>query len=107
MRKKESKNTSLCEPSPSATGSDQRREARQPVRGDVHFFTEDASVEADGHLVDRRNSGFRASHQTFTLRSGQIVRFQHADAQGLARVMWTRISGSQVESGFLILNGQS
>ena len=104
MRERESKKPSLCEPSPAPARVDRRKEARRPVQADVHFFTEDASVESDGQLVDLSNSGFRASHQTFTLRSGQIVRFQHAHAQGLARVMWTRILGSHVESGFLILN---
>ncbi len=104
MRERESKNPSLHEPSPAPARADRRKEARRPAQGNVLFSTEDASVESDGQLVDLSNGGFRASHQAFTLRSGQIVRFQHAHAQGLARVMWTRILGSHVESGFLIHN---
>ncbi|HEY3444628.1 MAG TPA: hypothetical protein VGK29_28010 [Paludibaculum sp.] len=38
------------------------------------------------------------------LLTGQDVEFEHSAARGRARVMWTRILGSNVESGFLILS---
>jgi hypothetical protein len=53
-----------------------------------------------GALKDISPRGFRAAHDCRDLSSGQIVRFAHAHAAGLARVAWTRITGLSVESGF-------
>jgi hypothetical protein len=57
----------------------------------------------EGHLVDIAASGFRARHSCQSLTSGQDVSFARRGARGRARVMWTRISGDTVESGFLVL----
>jgi cold shock CspA family protein len=56
-----------------------------------------------GHLVDIANRGFRARHKARGLEPGQQVEFEIAGFPGRARVVWTRIVGERVESGFLIL----
>jgi len=82
---------------------DRRREPRHPASGGVEFFVEDPMpARFNGELVDWSQSGFRARHRQTGLQSGQTVRFRHAQASGEARVMWTRIRGADVESGFLI-----
>jgi hypothetical protein len=54
-------------------------------------------------MLDQSRSGFRARHNCPSLVSGQIVRFTRGNACGRARVVWTRIFGDCVESGFHIL----
>jgi hypothetical protein len=56
-----------------------------------------------GTLVDFSKGGFRAAHDCPDLISGQIVSFQHILADGKARVVWNRITGSGVETGFVVL----
>jgi len=86
-----------------------RREPRQAADGEVRFsFTElgskMAAREVRGTLIDRSPSGFRAQHDCAALTSGQVVRFRLRPAlKGKARVVWTRILGDRVETGFLIL----
>jgi hypothetical protein len=65
----------------------------------------DGLLEApvEGRLLDTSAHGFRAVHGCRTLASGQIVNFEHAAATGRARVIWTRIEGDQVQSGFYVL----
>ena len=57
-----------------------------------------------GTLVDVSPSGFRARHDSFNLRSGETVHFEHSGLTGRARIMWTLIVGDAVEAGFLILS---
>jgi len=84
-------------------GYDRRREPRHPASGGVEFFVEDPMpARFRGELMDWSQSGFRARHRHTELQSGQTVRFRHARASGQASVMWTRIRGAEVESGFLI-----
>ena len=54
-------------------------------------------------LLDASAHGFRAIHNSPELASGQIVLFEHSDISGRARVIWTRIDGDQVQSGFYVL----
>jgi hypothetical protein len=83
---------------------EQRREVRFPASGEVQLWLDDESQrEIAGHLVDVSASGFRASHRFASLSSGQVVRFRHLTAGGKARVIWNRIVGQKVETGFLIL----
>jgi hypothetical protein len=56
-----------------------------------------------GKVLDRSAGGFRAEHDCSQLTCGQIVEFRLMASRGLARVVWTRILGDRVESGFLIL----
>lgn len=56
-----------------------------------------------GVLLDVSTHGFRAIHNAPTLASGQTVLFEHSGRTGRARVVWTRIDGDQVQSGFYVL----
>jgi CelD/BcsL family acetyltransferase involved in cellulose biosynthesis len=82
---------------------DKRKEPRRSADGEVSFVIEDSSAEIRAHLVDISASGFRASHQHQDLRHGQVVEFRHPVAAGRARVMWNRIAGGKVETGFLVI----
>jgi len=57
-----------------------------------------AAVE--GSLLDISDGGFRASHRCPTLVTGQVVHFEHSSRAGQARLVWNRITGREVESGF-------
>jgi len=57
----------------------------------------------DGVLLDTSSHGFRALHNCRTLAAGQVVSFEHSGGSGRARVVWTRIEGDQVQSGFFAL----
>jgi hypothetical protein len=89
--------------------AEQRREPRRATSGEVRFsFSEGGSKlgsrEVRGQLIDSSASGFRAEHDCAELTCGQIVRFRlRAASKGKARVVWTRILGGRVETGFLIL----
>lgn len=60
--------------------------------------------EVRGQLLDRSANGFRAEHRSPGLTCGQVVEFRlPASVTGRARVVWTRIAGEHVESGFFIV----
>lgn len=59
-----------------------------------------------GSVVDISASGFRATHNCPGLSTGQIVSFRHSLATGRAQVIWTRISGDQVQSGFRYMEAE-
>lgn len=95
---------SVIEQVPAAGKADpreQRKEPRRRVRGTVLVIG--ARGEIDGELVDLSESGFRVAHADASLEPGQVVRFCHREAAGKARVIWNRIMGGRVESGFLIV----
>ena len=58
-------------------------------------------VKARGYTGSK--SGFRAKHNYSNLETGQVIRFERPAASGRAKVVWNRISGGQVETGFLVL----
>jgi hypothetical protein len=99
------------ETSKSDTGQhvEQRREPRRAAEGEIRFsFGQGGgrghARDVRGMLLDRSASGFRAQHDCAELTSGQVVQFRLTPAsKGHARVMWTRIMGDRVETGFLIL----
>ena len=96
----------MVETSISETGQrvEQRREPRCAAVGEVIFQFGDAPKEVQGRLVDRSTTGFRAEHDSAELTCGQLVEFRfEASAKRVARVVWTRIAGGRVETGFLIL----
>ena len=83
---------------------EQRREPRRAAVGEVIFQFGDARKEVRARLVDRSTTGFRAEHDSSELTCGQVVEFQlGTSARRVARVIWTRIAGGRVETGFLIL----
>ncbi len=85
---------------------DRRLGERVSIGGAVLLALEDPEpLEIRGHLRDVSREGFRAIHHHAALCTGQQVRFQHASASGLAEVIWNRILGDRVESGFLVLEG--
>ena len=86
-----------------ATGADQRREERHAGEGNVVVrFVTPRRFEIEGKLVDVSHSGFRMAHDCSWLTAGQYVEFSHLEARGRARVVWTRIVGHTVESGFVV-----
>ena len=96
--------------SKSGTGQhvEQRREPRRAAEGEVRFqfgagMPESDAGEVRAKLLDSSAGGFRAQHDCSRLTCGQIVEFRLMASSGLARVVWTRILGDRVESGFLIL----
>ena len=82
-----------------------RREHRYAVEGEVFFsFDDPLRQEIAGVLKDYSKSGFRAVHNYPALVSGQVVNFQHVLSGGEARVVWNRILGGMIETGFVVLN---
>lgn len=82
---------------------EQRREIRFPANGEVRLWVDESQREIEGRLVDVSTAGFRAAHAFPSLSAGQVVRFRHLKAGGSARVIWNRILGQKVETGFLVL----
>ena len=82
---------------------DQRREPRRSADGVVVVRFGQPPQEFRGRLMDVSTSGFRIAHEYVTLETGQTVEFSHPEADGKARVVWNRISGSGVESGFFVV----
>ena len=83
---------------------ERRREPRRAVRGRVRLRPHDHLATAlTAELLDTSASGFRARHDCPTLTTGQTVWFQSEEAEGHALVIWTRMLGAEVESGFAFL----
>jgi hypothetical protein len=86
------------------TVRESRREERRPGDGSVRIkYANPRPVEIDGKLVDVSAGGFRMKHKWTALSAGQIVEFSHTDATGQARVVWNRVAGNHVETGFLLV----
>ena len=87
---------------------ERRRNPRQPTQGVVFFTIKQLDpLEVRGLLEDLSGNGFRAAHDFTGLCPGEQVEFRHDHGTGVAKVIWTRISGSTVESGFLVLEKTS
>ena len=82
---------------------DRRAETRRKTAADVTLWLNGSPFKVPGAVKDLTKSGFRARHNAPTLRPSHIVEFELAGVSGHARVVWTRVLGDQVESGFLIL----
>jgi hypothetical protein len=81
-----------------------RTEDRFDADGEVTLsFDDPAPRQLAGRLLDYSTRGFRAAHSWARLENGQVVEFRHGTASGRARVMWNRIVGDAVETGFLVL----
>ena len=91
-------------PVENSRGPERRAEPRLPANGAVSLSLNGSVLGAvPGHLVDLARSGFRAEHRSPSLLPGHIVEFRFGGVSGRARVIWTRILGERVESGFMIL----
>ena len=88
---------------------EKRLELREASTGDISLVFADTNAttglrEVRGRLVDRSARGFRAEHEFPGLTCGQMVQFHlQASSPGRARVVWTRITGGCVETGFFIV----
>lgn len=81
-----------------------RFEKRLEAEGEVLLsFDDPLHREVRAVLTDDSKSGFRAKHDYTNLETGQVIRFERPVASGRAKVVWNRISGGQVETGFLVL----
>jgi hypothetical protein len=100
MHPEERTASSLGTPNPADRRAERRFKGRGPLK---LIFADPSRQEVLGRLVDYSKSGFRAIHACVALHSGQVVEFQHPVAVGKARVMWNRISGDSVETGFLVI----
>ncbi len=84
--------------------ADRRSEQRHKGQGPLKLSFDDPSPqEITGQLMDYSTHGFRATHAYTALLTGQVVDFRHAVAGGKARVMWNRIAGDSVETGFFVI----
>lgn len=89
---------------------DNRREQRYAADGTVCLILDrDGSEAVHGRLADVSRCGFRALHRSQELTPGRVIRFHFEDRQtgqlrsGWARVIWSRIQDSMVESGCFIV----
>ena len=83
---------------------ERRGETRHPA--DATLQLRQAGVLAGtfiGHVLDTSATGFRLRHGRLGLTSGQVVEFELEGKSAQARAMWTRIVGSEAETGFHIL----
>ncbi|MGJ5819449.1 PilZ domain-containing protein [Paludibaculum fermentans] len=88
---------------------EKRREPRFRAEGRVTFRAVDNAGAApfEGRLIDVSETGFRAAHSDTGLARGQEVLFEHSKAQGRARAIWNRILDGEVQTGFLVVAGES
>ncbi len=88
----------------SQPAGERRKQERRKADASVSFWWyESIRREAQGTLVDASAGGFRARHEHPDLVSGQVVGYRQGTVEGSARVVWTRIAGDVVESGFMVL----
>ncbi|MGA2436809.1 MAG: PilZ domain-containing protein [Bryobacteraceae bacterium] len=90
-----------------AAGKERRSELRCAADLEIRLRPEGLmSAPVEGHILDVAKSGFRARHSSHAIVSGQVVEFEFEGGEGRARVVWTRILGDQIESGFQVLAGE-
>ncbi len=83
---------------------EKRKNQRQRAEGEVFLTVQQPDpLEVRGRLADLSLTGFRVAHEFTGLCPGQEVAFRHDKGEGVAKVVWTRICGRMVQSGFLIL----
>ena len=85
--------------------ANRRRESRKLTAGTGWMEPLDGTGREEFRLMDTSPSGFRACHRCRALSAGDRVRFHHARAEGVAVSIWNRVTGDDVESGFLIVSG--
>jgi len=77
---------------------------RFAVEGEVVLnFDDTVPREIRGQFLDFGRDGFRVIHSYVGLVSGQSVYYHHVLAKGAAKVVWNRIIGEMVETGFIII----
>ncbi len=84
--------------------AERRCEIRHRVDAEIRLWPESLDFTAiQGRVLDVANSGFRAQHDCQALGPGQFTRFEYQGVAGRACVVWNRISGGRVETGFRIV----
>jgi hypothetical protein len=84
-------------------GTNRRRESRSAAYGAVQILIDSPlPSRITATLLDVSVNGFRARHHCADLQRGDRVRFDHGSGAGSAVVIWTRVSGVVIESGFLL-----
>ena len=91
-------------PEPGASRANRRGELRRRAAGTGWMELLDSIGRVEFKLADTSPSGFCACHHYGALRAGQRVRFHHEQAEGVAMVIWNRVLGHDVQSGFLIVS---
>ena len=87
-----------------AAAAERRQYERRRSIGSVYFWWDEiAGIEARGTLLDESQGGFRAVHHCQELKAGQLVGIRIGGIESRARVVWTRVMGEVVESGFWVL----
>ena len=83
---------------------ERRRQSRSRAASEVLLFVEEPlACRIPARLIEASSRGFRAAHHFAALAVGQEIRFRHEDGQGRARIVWTRVLPSHVETGFVLL----
>lgn len=83
--------------------SERRSSRRRECSGEVRLFRNGPGVsQVRGSLSDISDEGFRMTHHCMELGAGEKIKFSHPYGQGWAIVIWTRVAGENVETGFLL-----
>lgn len=81
-----------------------RRGQRSKAVGEISLlFSDSAHLQVKGKLMDQSSDGFRVAHNYCNFECGQEVCYHHGLTRGRAKVVWNRIFGERVETGFLIV----
>ena len=85
--------------------SDRRSEPRQAAAAEgVLTVSGPESLTIPCRLLDVSDHGFRAEHECSELIAGSQVKLESTvTGNVIARVIWTAIMGTHIESGFYIL----
>ena len=77
--------------------TEDRHAACGPVEFEVDGFFADQFL---GELVELSAHGMRIIHNCLRLDRNMRIRFRHPFGEGVARAVWNRRNGTNVESGF-------
>jgi hypothetical protein len=66
----------------------------------VVLVTAVTTTQVSAVLMDESEHGFRARHPYSGFQPGDKVSFIHRFREGVARVIWNKPAGSEVETGF-------
>lgn len=89
-------------------GIERRRDRREQARDMIYLVVGLPCPQlVVGRLVDQSDRGFRVVHDHLRLAAGEAVQYFLPATSGSAVVVWTRIAGGAVESGFQILENRA
>ena len=80
-----------------------RSERREAAEGEVIFHLAGTTGQQfRARLLDVSPHGFRAEHAIPTLSVGTELSFEHPGRSGKAVIVWNRIVGAGVQTGFFV-----